>query len=236
LNPHLPFLEVRGPEGQESTVEITKERLTIGRFRDFNDLPLEDDPQMLVTRIHHCIVQRDMNGWSLIDNASVNKTFRRRGQSIEMVVGRLPLAEGDVIRILGMLTETGESAYWELTFHDPERTRPVVDAPRAAHLEYDWIQAKLFRIDAGEREEIRALSPQQHKLIRYMDQRNRSNGNVPVMCAFEELMTAIWGEEPCHTQDELSRLVWGLRQRIELDPKEPRFLQTERGLGYRLET
>jgi len=44
------------------------------------------------------------------------------------------------------------------------------------------------------------------------------------------------GEEAFHTQDELNLLVWELRQKIELDPKEPRFLQTERGLGYRLET
>jgi hypothetical protein len=29
-----------------------------------------------------------------------------------------------------------------------------------------------------------------------MDQHNRANGNVPVMCTYEELLGAIWGEEP----------------------------------------
>jgi hypothetical protein len=236
VNPHLPFLEVRGPDGQELTVELTQERLTIGRLRDFNDLVLEPDPQQLVTRKVHCIIERDAAGWWVVDNASVNRTFLKRGQSVEVVEGRLALTEGNVIRILGRLTETGEPIYWELTFRDPERTRPVVSVPRPAYLEYDWVQAKLFRIDGPKREEIRNLRPQEHKLIRYMDQRNRSNDNVPVMCSYEELITAVWGEEAFHTQDELNHLVWELRQRIELDPKEPRFLQTERGLGYRLET
>jgi hypothetical protein len=234
LNLHHPFLEVRGPEGQGFTVEITKERLTVGRLQD-NDLPLKDDPQLLVSRTH-CIVQRDAGVWWVVDNASVNGTFLKHGQSVEVVEGRLPLTEGDVIRILRKLTETGEPTYWELTFRDPQRTRPVAHVPRPVYLEYDWIQAKLFRFNGSEREEIRGLTPQEHKLIRYMDQRNRSSGNVPVMCTYEELMTAIWDEEAFHTQGELSRLVWGLRRKIELDPKEPRFLQTERRLGYRLET
>lgn len=236
MNPQLPFLEVSGPDGQELAVEVAQERFTIGRLPEFNDLALQPDDQQLVTRKAHCIVERDAGGWWVVDNASVNRTFLKRGPSTEAVEGRLALAEGDIIRILGRLTEAGEPVYWELTFRDPERTRPVMGLPRPACLEYDWLQAKLFRIEGPKREEIRALRPQEHKLIRYMDQRNRSNDNVPVMCTYEELVTAVWGEEAYHTQDELNHLVWELRQKIEMDPKEPRFLQTERGLGCRLET
>ena len=236
MNPQLPFLEVSGPDGQKFTVEVCRERITIGRFRDLNDVALDPDPQQLVTRNVHCTVERDGGGWWVVDNGSVNRTFLKRGSSLEVVEGRRPLTEGDVIRVLGRLTEAGEPVYWELTFRDPERTRPVVGLPRPACLEYDWLQAKLFHIEGPKREEIRGLRPQEHKLIRYMDQRNRSNDNAPVMCTYEELITAVWGEESWHTQDELNHLVWELRQKIESDPKEPRFLQTERGLGYRLET
>ena len=69
-----------------------------------------------------------------------------------------------------------------------------------------------------------------------MDQRNRANGNVPVMCAYEELIAAIWGDEPNHMESEVNHLAYELRQKIELDPGEPQFLQSVRGLGYRLET
>ena len=69
-----------------------------------------------------------------------------------------------------------------------------------------------------------------------MDQRNRANGNVPVMCTYEELIAAVWGDEIGHTETEVNHLVWRLRKKIELDPKDPQFLQTVSGLGYRLET
>ncbi len=61
--------------------------------------------------------------------------------------------------------------------------------------EHNWIHAKLFRIDSIKREEISSLRPQEQKLIRYMGQRNRVNGNVPVMFEDEELVTAIWEED-----------------------------------------
>ena len=83
---------------------------------------------------------------------------------------------------------------------------------------------------------MRDLRPQEHKLIRYMDQRNRANGNVPVMCTYEELLVAVWGEEPYHTEAEINRLVWELRQKLEPDSKNPQFLETVRGMGYRLVT
>src|SRR5215469_13620544 len=81
-----------------------------------------------------------------------------------------------------------------------------------------------------------SLSPQEHKLIRSMDQRNRANGQVPVLCPYEELLAAVWGEEPFHTEDEISHLVYELRQKLEPNPREPQVLQTVKGLGYRLVT
>jgi DNA-binding response OmpR family regulator len=69
-----------------------------------------------------------------------------------------------------------------------------------------------------------------------MDQRNRANGNVPVMCGYEELMVAIWGDAAGHTETEVNHVIWELRQKIEPQPNQPQFLQTVKGLGYRLET
>jgi hypothetical protein len=232
----LPFLDIAGPDGQQFQAELAKDRVTIGRFAQFNDVALEPDPQQLITRKGHCALERDANGWWVVDNGSVNRTFVRRGTAVEVVHGRAPLSEGESIRILGKLTEAGEPLYWELTFNDPLGTRPAGQAPALAYLEYDWIQARLFRIDGTSRQEIHDVRPQEHKLIRYMDQRNRANGGVPVMCTYEELLLAIWGEEPDHTETEVTHLIWELRRKLEPDPKEPRFLETVRGLGYRLVT
>jgi DNA-binding response OmpR family regulator len=69
-----------------------------------------------------------------------------------------------------------------------------------------------------------------------MGQRNRADGQVPVMCTFEELLAAVWGEEPLHTEGDVTHLIYELRQKLEPNPKEPQFLQVVRGLGYRLVT
>ena len=230
----LPVLEVTGPDGQQFQVELTKDRLTIGRFAQFNDVALEPDPQQRVTRKVHCAVERNIDGWWVLDNGSVNRTFVRRGEVVEEVRGRAILTEGDSIRILGKLTEHGKPLYWELTLHDPLRTRPVVPTPTDAYLEYDWVQARLFRVNGLNRQEIRDLRPQEHKLIRYMDQRNRANGGVAVLCSYEELLVAIWGDEPGHTEPEVNHLVWELRKKLGPGSREPQFLEMVRGLGYRL--
>lgn len=100
MSVQLPFVEVRGPEDQKLTIELTSDRITIGRFREFNDVGLEPDPQQLITRRAHCAIERDAEGWWIVDRGSVNKTFVRHGQDMEIVKGRASLTDGDVIRIL----------------------------------------------------------------------------------------------------------------------------------------
>lgn len=235
----FPFIEIRGPDSQESKVDLTKDRITVGRFSDFNDVGLEPDPQHLITRKAHCSIERDAEGWWVVDNGSVNRTFLRRGQAVEIVTGRAQITDGDRIRILGRLVEGGEPVYWELVFRDPLKTQPVAPdiTPHVApHLMYDWIQAKLYRFDGTGRQEISGLRPQEHKLIRYMDHRNRMNGRVPVMCGYEELIEAVWGKDAAQTETDVTHIVWELRQKIEPDPKQPQFLQNVPKLGYRLVT
>lgn len=232
----LPFLQIYGPDTQTFRVDLTKERTTVGRFEVFNDIALEPDPQSLVTRKGHCTIERDMKGWWVVDNASVNRTFIRHNGTMEIVRGRAPLGDGDIILILGKLTETGTPVYWELTFNDPLPTQSAGLVQQDACLEYDWVQAKLFIIDGTTRQEVHHLPPQEHKLIRYMAQRNQANGNVPVMCSYEDLITAVWGDEPLHKETEINHLVWALRKKLEPDPRNPIFLQTVQGLGYRLVT
>jgi DNA-binding winged helix-turn-helix (wHTH) protein len=235
-----PFIELLGPNGERRSIDLGPERLTVGRLHDLNDVALEPDLQLLVTRQVHCVIERgEDGGWYVADNGSVNGTFVRRERTgaMEQVEGRVLLTDGDAVCILGALTETGEPRYWTLTLKDPLRTRPISAlVARAPCLLYDWPQAKLYRVEAGARQEITNLRPQEHKLVRYMAQRNHANGGVPVLCSYDELISAVWGDEAMHTQDEVTHLVWGLRGKIEADRNNPRLLETERGLGYRLRT
>ena len=233
---YSPYFEISGPDGESFCVEMQTDRLTIGRYQQFNDIALHPDPQQLITRKAHCTVERDWQGWWIVDNGSVNRTFVRRGTAMQIVNGRAMLREGDCVCILGKLLD-GTQQYWELTFHDPFRTSPTKDSGSLGdYLEYDWLQARLYRIEYGDRREVLGLRPQEHKLIRYMDHRNRTNGNVPVLCMYEDLVTAIWGDEPGHTDADVRHVAWELRRKLEADHKKPRFIQPVRGLGYRLIT
>ena len=50
----------------------------------------------------------------------------------------------------------------------------------------------------------------------------------------ERLLTHVWGHRGSGDRQLLKQLVYRLRQKIEPDPSEPRFLQTDPGAGYRL--
>jgi hypothetical protein len=199
---------------------------------ELNDIALEPDPQRLVTRGAHCTLERHQGSWILVDNRSANRTFVRRGQVDEAVTRQVVLDDGDVIRILARSEVGKEPVYWELMFRDPQRTNRFGAVPPATYLHYDPVQAKLFRIVGADRHEISNLRPQEHKLIRYMALRNQANGNVAVMCTYDELIKAIWGDEFRHTEAEINHLVWELRQKLETAGIQP--LQVVKGLGYRL--
>ncbi len=236
MSDQLPYFIVTGPGGVSFDFLIDKERVTIGRFSQRNDIALQPDPQQLVSRVAHCVIEWD-NGWWVADNNSVNKTFLQWGETIEVVQGKAALNDGDIIRILGRLSDTDDARYWDLAFHDPAKTVQAAEAPVNSTLSYDWIQAKLFIVEGRYRQEIKKLPPQVHKLVRYMDQRNRANDYTPVMCTFDELIEVIWEDDSYdHTEADINRLAWELRQKIEPDTKNPRFLQNVKGLGYRLVT
>ena len=228
-------LEVRGPGGERSEFVLTRERATIGRLPELNDIALQPDPDRYVSGRWHCLIERDGHTWRIVDNGSTNGSFLRREAVMHEVRGTEPLIDGDVICILARLREDEEPEYWEITFRNPLQTVRVAGGPVPARLEYDRVQAKLFRIMGTTREEIHELRPQVHRLLRYLLARNRASDDVPVLCSHDELMEEIWQDEPLHTREELNGLIHELRQKVELDPAEPRFVQTVRGLGFRLD-
>jgi len=59
----------------------------------------------------------------------------------------------------------------------------------------------------------------------------RANGEV---VAHEQLLRDLWGNASASGVQYLRALIAGLRRKFETDPTRPRYLVTERGLGYRI--
>ncbi|MBK9711388.1 MAG: response regulator transcription factor [Kouleothrix sp.] len=58
--------------------------------------------------------------------------------------------------------------------------------------------------------------------------------NAGTVLEHEVLLRGVWGQEYTKDNDYLKVYIWHLRRKIELDPREPKLLLTEWGVGYRL--
>jgi DNA-binding winged helix-turn-helix (wHTH) protein len=235
-------LAVFGPERQKlGDVPLSHDRVTVGRLPDANDIALQPDTERLVTRVAHCAFERDGGRWFVVDGGSVNGTFLRRDDVLERVSGRSALQDGDVVCVLASLAESGERTYFELAFHatgDSQATRAVAVAPPrgtpAECLSYDPEEARLLLVRGSEQHEIQ-MRAQAHRLVRYMAERNAAIGGAPALCTHDELMHAVWADEPMHTRTELAKLVWELRRQLE-PFGAGHLIENERRRGYRIRT
>jgi hypothetical protein len=223
---------VSGPAGADrATIDLSGERVTVGRLPEVNDISLEPDPEHLVTRADHCTFERTGDMWSIVDGGGVNGTFVRRGGELKRVAGRMPLRSGDVVCVLAAIPHQEDARYFELAFEttaDSQATRAAQAHDVGDCLRYDPGEARLLLVHQGEEHELH-IRAQAHKLVRYMAER------APDLCTHEELMHAVWEDEPMHSREELAKLVWELRR--ELEPFDAgHLIENERRLGYRLRT
>ena len=101
-------------------------------------------------------------------------------------------------------------------------------------LTYDAGEARLMLVRDSERHEIQ-IRAQAHRLVRYMAERNAALGEAAALCTHDELMHAVWADEPMHSREELAKLVWEVRKKLEPFAADD-LIENERGLGYRLRT
>jgi two-component system, OmpR family, KDP operon response regulator KdpE len=59
--------------------------------------------------------------------------------------------------------------------------------------------------------------------------------HLGLVVTHQQLIKEIWGRALGDNVQYLRMLVRKLRQKIEVDPNQPKFLITESGVGYRLE-
>jgi DNA-binding winged helix-turn-helix (wHTH) protein len=109
-----------------------------------------------------------------------------------------------------------------------------ITSQQGACVEYDARGGRIVAVTPAGRHEVQ-VRPQVHQLVGFMAERNAASAAGPVLCTHDELMNAVWGDEPMHTRTELARLVWELRRALEpLGATD--VVVNERRRGYRLVT
>jgi two-component system KDP operon response regulator KdpE len=78
------------------------------------------------------------------------------------------------------------------------------------------------------RGELIDLTPTEYQLLMVLAE------HAGAVVTHEQLLRAVWGNEPNRDNDYLKVYIWHLRRKIEFDPRQPQLLLTEWGVGYRL--
>ena len=73
------------------------------------------------------------------------------------------------------------------------------------------------------------LTATEYRLLAYMVE------NAGRVLTFRQMLENVWGWEYQDDTDQARLYIWRLRQKIEADPKNPRYILTEYGVGYRFE-
>ena len=171
---------------------------------------VENDIVITSKRVSREHAHLRLEGWRVIleDQNSTNGTFLNN----ERVFSPRELRDGDQIKVGDVI----------LTFHDPNITFRETPLP---HLEVD-IEAGIVRV---ERNRVN-LSGKEFNLLVYL---YKHRGHV---CSKDEIAKAVWPEyEEASAYDyQVENLVRRLRNKIELEPSDPKILVTMRGLGYKL--
>jgi DNA-binding response OmpR family regulator len=108
------------------------------------------------------------------------------------------------------------------------RTEAANPATRSEVIEVD----DRLKIDFGRREvwvegEIVKLRPTEYRLLYHLVQ------NAGWVMTYDQILTKVWGYEYRDEAHYVRLYINYLRQKLEKDPSNPKYILTERGVGYR---
>lgn len=78
--------------------------------------------------------------------------------------------------------------------------------------------------------ELIALTPTEFKLLVALMRHPHE------VISAEDLVREVWGPQYANEIGFVRRYVWHLRQKVEVDPENPKYIHNERGYGYRFES
>ncbi|NPV07642.1 MAG: response regulator transcription factor [Anaerolineae bacterium] len=102
---------------------------------------------------------------------------------------------------------------------------PIADHPVTYSDDYLTVDLDKNRVTAGDR--LVRLTATEYRLLAYMVE------NAGRVLSTRQILEKVWGWEYTDDVDYVRIYIWHLRQKLEPDPKRPRYLQTEHGIGYR---
>jgi two-component system KDP operon response regulator KdpE len=103
----------------------------------------------------------------------------------------------------------------------PSPNRPLVAGNAEIQIEKQKREV-LVRNDAVD------LTPTEYDLLLLLAE------NAGAVMEHETLLRGVWGQEYTKDNDYLKVYIWHLRRKIEMDPRDPKLLLTEWGVGYRM--
>jgi len=107
---------------------------------------------------------------------------------------------------------------------------PPVDYSGSTTYADDYLTMDLQERRVTVRGEIVKLTPTEYRLLAYLVQ------NAGRALTFSQILQNVWGWEYQDDVDYVRVYIWHLRQKLEEDPKNPKYIQTETGVGYRFES
>jgi pSer/pThr/pTyr-binding forkhead associated (FHA) protein len=207
-----PRLVIRTTSGFRFNFALSQSVVTIGRAPQC-DLVLDDQ---YVSRLH-AVIRHESEGYVLYDEESSNGT-RVQGQRVS---DRHLMQDGDEIQIgsVSLVFQAGRAT---------SNLTAILDAPDgAAGTPPIRIDPETFDVWVNGQLLEKRLSPLEFKLLAHLHARRGA------VCSRKELGDALWGEGG-YTPEMINQLIHRLKQRIEADPRAPRYLITLPGTGYRL--
>jgi two-component system alkaline phosphatase synthesis response regulator PhoP len=166
-----------------------------------------------------------------VNGFEVCRTVRKYDAGIPVVILSAKGDEGD--KVLGL--ELGADDYITKPFSIRELTARIkaalrrrkalegeVDSFEEANLKIDFAGQKLT-VDGKERE----LSTREFNLLRHLIQ---NRGRV---LSRDQILNKVWGYDYDGTPRTIDNFINKLRQKLEEDPADPRWIQTVRGSGYK---
>ncbi len=174
------------------------------------------------------IMMPKMDGWELIKRI-------RAVSDVPIVMLTARKEENEVLRGLRL----GADDYVSKPFSLKELEARVGAVLRRAKKPTGEIASVLYAdnhlvVDAAkwevrrEGKKLEMTSTELHLLLYLVENEGR-------VLTHRQLLEKVWGPEYVDDLDYVKLFIWRLRRKIEVDPHKPRYLLTERGVGYRFE-
>ena len=170
------------------------------------------------------VMMPDMNGWEVCRQL---RTFSQvpvlmltaRSQSDDIVAGLDSGADDYLVKPFNM--DELNARVRALLRRVPSPNRPVVAGKSEISIDRQKREVLIREVAVD-------LTPTEYELLLMLAEHA---GNV---LTHDTLLQGVWGQEYTKDNDYLKVYIWHLRRKLEQDPREPKLLLTEWGVGYRL--